>query len=291
MAFDKKEMAKNLRILATTPKEIEKQQAAYRAKLAEIDAEEKKGIWGKVTLDGRRKEARAERDRTCNALANRMKPALQYVADNNAYSESETINFSDPRLQDALRLIDHMGKDLSPADQAAMLNSFRGDVGALRVLEKSFSKHGLHLKGAAHEMQKGIPQQAITEMAQVLAFHSYGEENGRFDFPIERAYWTRGEFQKAFDRLGLEDTGTDPYTAVMEAASDNIRASRDAIDGEDLTDTEKAIEKAKYDAQLIKLQYAQREAKEALARGDNPASVLNRELAKLETAPAATQAE
>lgn len=289
MAFDRKEMARNLKLLATTPKEIERQQEVYRAKLAEINAEEKKGIWGKVTLDNRRKEAREERDRTCHALAKRMRPALEYVAANNAYGDTETVDFTSRKLQDALRTIEFMGKDLSYADQAAMLNSFRGDVGALRVLEKAYKKNGLYMHNAAHEMQKTISKQAIDEMAYVISAHDFYEAQGRFEWPIEKAYWTRGEFQKQLDRLGLEDTTTDPYAAVLEAATDKVRADRDAVDLEDLTDAEKAIEKAKYEAQIIKLNLAQLEMKEAQARGDNPATVLNRQLAKLETA--AAQAE
>lgn len=292
MAFDRKKMTHHLNILDTTPKEISRQQQIYRDTLAAIDAEEKKGIWGKVTLDKRREEARAERDRTCHALAHRMRESLNYVAENNNYGDTETINFEDPKLQSALRTIDYMGKDLSYADQLSILNRFRGDVGALRVIEKAFAKNGLYMKSAAKELQKTIPERALKEMSEVLAFHDYAEMQGRFDFPIERATWTKGEFAKQLERLSLDTTdAADPYSAVLDAAADQIRADRDAAIFSDMDDTQKALEKAKYEAQLYKLQHAQKEMKEAQARGDNPATVLNRELAKLETAPAAAQAE
>ena len=279
MAFDRKEMARNLKIVATTPKEIARQQEAYRARLAEIKQEEQRKIWGEATLNKWREEARAERDRTGHALAKRMRTALEYVAANNDYAQNETINFSDPKLKDALRTIDYMGKDLSPADQAAMLSSFAGDIGALRVLEKAFSKNGLYMKDAAREMQKSIPEQAIKEAAEVLAFHDYAESQGRFDFPAERMMWTHGAFQKQLDKLNLVDDTTDPYSAVLDAVADQIRADMDGMNGEQSED------KAKRQAELWKIQSAKKEMQEAQARGENPATVLNRELAKFD-APA-----
>ncbi len=291
MAFDRKKMTHHLNILDTTPKEISRQQQIYRDTLAAIDAEEKKGIWGRVTLDKRREEARAERDRTCHALAHRMRESLNYVAENNNY-DTETINFEDSKLQAALKTIDYMGKDLSYADQMSIINKFRGDVGALRVIEKAFAKNGLYMKSAAKELQKTIPERALKEMSEVLAFHDYAESQNRFDFPIERATWTKGEFAKQLERLSLDTTdAADPYSAVLDAAAESIRSAYEETQLSDADAVEKAMAKAKADAQLLKLSYAKREMKEAQARGENPATVLNRELAKLETAPAAAQAE
>lgn len=282
MAVNKKELARNLKILATTPTEIERQQAIYREKLEEIRAEEKRGIWGKTTLDNRKKEAQQERDRTCNALAKRMSSALEYVSANNAYNESETINISDPRLQDALRVIDYAGKDLSYADQAAILETFKGDVGALRLLEKAYSRNGLYMKDAAHEMQKSIPQRAINEMAEVLSFSHYAESMGRpFEFPIERAMWTRDAFQKQLDRLGLE-SDADPYSAVLDALADKVRANMDAVDLSDMTEEQKTLEKARQQSNLWQVQITQGKIRDAQARGENPANALNRELAKFD---------
>jgi hypothetical protein len=125
--------------------------------MKEIDAEERKGIWGKVTLDGRRKEALESRNRTCNAMIDSMVTAYNFVVTNNAYDASETINFDNPRLQSVLKTIDVMGKDLSVSDQMAILGEFRGDIGSLRVLEKAFAKNNLYMKSAAREMQQPIP--------------------------------------------------------------------------------------------------------------------------------------
>lgn len=280
MAFDKAKMARSLKILATTPAEIERQQKVYREKLAEIKAEEAKGIWGKVTLDNRRREATADRNRTCNALTRQMREALAFVAENNAYSESETIDFENRKLQDALRTIEYMGSSLSYADQAAILNSFKGDVGALRVLEKAYAKNKLYLKDAAHEMQKSIPDEAIRQMDEVLSFAAYAEAKGEFNFPIDRALWTKGAFQKQLDRLGL-NSDADVYDAVLDALADKIREGEGVVN-ETMTEEEKQLEQARQQAQLWKLTTMKQELKNAQQNGDNPAGVLNRVLAKFE---------
>lgn len=289
---DRKDLARHLKILDTTPNEISVQRQAYRDTLAAIDAEERKGIWGKVTLDKRRQEAKEAADRTCHALAHRMRESLEYVKAHNNYADTETIDFESPKLQSALRTIDYMGKDLSPSDQMSILHSFAGDIGALRVIEKAFAKNGLYMKSAAKELQKPISAQAINEMSEVLAYHDYHERKGEWSFPIEKATWTKGEFGKQLQRLSIDATEEpDAYSAVLDAAADQIRADRDAAIFSDMDETQKALEKAKYEAQLYKLQHAQKEMKEAQARGDNPATVLNRELAKLETAPASGATE
>lgn len=280
MAFDKAKMARSLKILATTPAEIERQQKVYREKLAEIKAEEAKGIWGRVTLDNRRKEATADRNRTCNALTRQMREALNFVAENNAYSESETIDFENRKLQDALRTVEYMGDSLSYADQAAILNLFKGDVGALRVLEKAYAKNKLYLKDAAHEMQKAIPDEAIRQMDEVLSFAAYAEAKGEFNFPIDRAIWTKGAFQKQLDRLGL-NSDADVYDAVLDALADKIREGEGVVN-ETMTEEEKQLESARQQAQLWKLTTIKQELKNAQQNGDNPAAVLNRVLAKFE---------
>ena len=175
----------------------------------------------------------------------------------------------------------YMGHDLSLADQAAMLNAFRGNVGALRVLQKAFQKNHLFMESAAGEMQKGIPQQALDEMQEVLSFAAYEEKKGGFSFPIERATFTKDAFQKQLDRLGLEDDG-DPYSAVLSAAADKIRADLNAsLDG--MTTEERTRKYTEGNAKIWALQAAQREVKEALGRGENPAATLNRALSKLDT--------
>ncbi len=284
MNIDKKELARSLKLLATTPAAIEREKEVCRAKLAEIDAEEKKGVWGKTTLDNRRQEAREARNRTCNALVKQMRQALDFVAANNNYADSETVDFESPKLQAALRTIEYMGRDLDLADQAGILNKFVGDIGALRVLEKTFAKHGLYLKGAAHEMQKPLSEAAIREMGEVISFAEYAAEQGRFNVDFARATWSMGDFQKQLDRLGLDDSA-DPYDAVVQAAVDEVDAEIERITFDpDMSEIDKANAKAQKQAQLLRLKIAQEEMRKAQERGENPGAVLNAQLAKMEAA-------
>lgn len=283
--MDKRELAKSLKLLDSTPKEINRQREAYRAKLAEIDAEEKRGIWGKVTLDNQRKAAKAERDKTISALVKRMTDAFNYVAQNNAYGESETIDFSDKKLNDALHMVEVMGKDLSVADQAALLNSYCGNIGALRVLEKAFAKNGLALKDTAKELQKPISGRAMEEMKTAIAFAQHYAAKGDWsEDPFSRCRWTMGEFGKQIDRLALEDeaAGVTPYSAVLDALSEQIKAAKTETQLSDMTDDEKTDAEAKADAELLMLQLAREELTKAQANGKNPSELINRQLDKME---------
>lgn len=285
MAYDKKKLAEALKILDSTPKEINRQREVYRDKLREIDAEEKKGIWGKVTLDGRRKEAREARDKTLKALVSRMKDAYTLVAENNDYAGSETIDFSDKKLNDALRMVEVMGKDLSVTDQAALLNSFRGNIGALRVLEKTFAKNGLALKDAAAELQKPISAQAMEDMRTAISFAEHYAATGNWtEDPFARTRWTASQFSNQIDRLNLteEAASVTPYSAVIAALGDQIKATREEARSSDMTDDERIKAMSQADAEVMKLQLVQEELMKAQAEGRDPAEVLNRQLDGME---------
>lgn len=285
MAYDKKKLAEALKLIDSTPKEINRQREAYRAKLAEIDAEEKKGIWGKVTLDNQRKAAKAERDKTLRALTKRMTDAFSVVEENNSFDTTETIDFSNPKLNDALRMVEVMGKDLSATDQANMLNTFRGDIGALRVLEKAFAKNNLALKDTAHQMQQPIRNQAMTEMKTALAFAQHYAERGTWDEdPFSRCMWTKGDFAKQIDKLNLtgEAANVDPYGAVLDVLTEQIAATKNEAQLAGMTDEEKTDARARADADIISLTLARKELIEAQLEGKNPSELINRQLDKAE---------
>lgn len=285
MAYDKKKLAEALKILDTTPKEINRQREAYLRKLREIDAEEKKGIWGKVTLDNRRREAKAARDKTLNALTERMSKAFELVEQNNDYAGSETINFNDPKLNDALRLVELMGKDLSITDQAHLLNTHRGDIGALRVLEKAFSKNNLALKDTAKELQKPISSRAMNDMKEAIAFAKHYAATGNWtEDPFKRTAWTASAFSKQIDRLNLTDeaAGVDPYSAVIDALGDQLKTAREEAQYSELTEEERISAMAQADAEAMHLQLARNELMKAQVEGRDPAEVLNRQLDGME---------
>ncbi len=289
MSVDRKKLARSLRLIDETPREIEKQMQIYRNKLSDIAAEEKKGIWGPTTLNARKQEALQERNRVCSALVKTMRESLNYIAENNSYSNSEVIDFTSPKLKDAVNLIQLMGKDLSYSDQVNLLSQFRGDVGSLRVLQKAFNSNGLqHMAKAAGEMQTPIKQQSIEEMNYVISAAEYSMAKGNFSFPIERATWTKGDFAKQLDKLGLDDD-SNPYDAVITSMTDNLRNEMNEIGISGLDEEEKAREQSKRQAQIMKLQYVQDEMKKAKDRGEDLSGLLNRELKKLEMPTEAAQ--
>ena len=281
MAYDKKKLAEALKILDSTPKEINRQREVYRDKLREIDAEEKKGIWGRVTLDGHRQKAKEARDKTLKALVSRMKDAYNLVAENNDYAGSETIDFSDKKLNDALRMVEVMGKDLSVTDQAALLNSFRGNIGALRVLQKTFAKNGLALKDAAAELQKPISAQAMEDMRTAISFAEHYAATGNWtEDPFARTLWTASQFSKQIDRLNLTDEaeGVNVYTAVIDALGDQLKDAQNGAQYADMSDDERISAQAQANAEMVKLQLVRDELIKAQAEGRDPAEVLNNQL-------------
>jgi len=216
MSIDHKALSRALNTLAKNPKQIKEAEERCKNVLAEIKSKEASGNWSPNSLKKMREDAIAERNRVCHALAHSMRDALQVVKDNNSFS-TESLDINSPKIQNAVNVLSLMGKNLTYADQASMLESFRGDPAALRFLQSAFEKNGLKFAAKqAKEMYKGISDYAIQQMDEVLAFHDYYEKIGQFSFPIERATWTKGEFQEALTRMGYETTTADPFIAAID---------------------------------------------------------------------------
>ena len=61
-------------------------------------------------------------------------------------------------------------------------------------------------------------------MRRSLAALWYAETQGRLDFPIERAYWTKGEFGRQADRMGYDLDGvSDPYALALDMQMDRLK--------------------------------------------------------------------
>lgn len=216
MSIDHKALSRALNTLTKNPKQIKEAEERCKTVLAEIKSKEASGNWSPNSLKKMREDAIAERNRVCHALAHSMRDALQVVKDNNSFA-TESLDINSPAIQNAINVLSLMGKNLTYADQASMLESFRGDPAALRFLQSAFEKNGLKFAAKqAKEMYKGISDYAIQQMDEVLAFHDYYEKIGQFSFPIERATWTKGEFQEALTRMGYETTTADPFIAAID---------------------------------------------------------------------------
>ena len=219
MSIDHAALKRSLRVLAENPKKIKEAEKLYSDRLTEIKAKEATGNWSPNAIAKEKAEARQARDRVTSALAHSMRSALETVKENNNLAE-QPLDINSPKVQNAVNVLSLMGKNLTFADQASLLESFRGDPASLRFLESAFKKNGLNYAAKqAAEMYRGIPEQAISEMKTVLDFHDYYEDKGQYSFPIEKAMWTMGEFQRTYERMGYEADTTDPFSVALDDAA------------------------------------------------------------------------
>lgn len=279
MKLDHVTMAKHLKTLIQNPAKIEQQQRRLQEKLNDIARREATGNYAPNALAKERQEAIAERDRTCNALCDAMRPALDYVRANNNY-EANTIDLDNPRLDKALRIVDMMGKSMNFSDQAQLVNEFKGDPASLRLMETALRKKGMTWAADnAHQMQTPISQQTLDEMNEVLAFNKYGQDTGRFQCPLERATWTRHNFQRQAEKLGynLDDVDSNPFNVALDNTLENLLNQEDGTAGID-DPTQQALERARISAKRYKIQNAKAEISKAEANGEDPASIFNKAL-------------
>lgn len=281
-----KELAKALSVLASTPNKIAEEKAKYERRLAEIKAKEATGNWSPNTIKAEKEKALADRDRVCHTLAHAMRPALETVKANNNLAD-EPLDINDPKIQNAINVISVVGKNLTYTDQISMLESFRGNPAALRFVQSAFKKNGMtYAAQQAGEMMKTISNQAISDMETVLNFHDYAESQGRLDFPIERATWTKGEFGRQFDRMGYNpDTKEDPFTYALDEAMNGIR-EREFEPMNDTDPEQAAKDKALIAAQKLKLAVAQRDVAKAKESGGDVAEAFNKAMKTFEAAEA-----
>lgn len=290
MAINHKELSKALKILSENPTKIEEAKKRYNEKLSEIQSKELSGHWSPVAIKEMKERARSERNSVCNALTHSMRAALNIVKDNNNY-ESDGINLSDAKLQTALSMVSLMGKNMSYVDQVGVLNQFRGQPAALRVLQSAFERNGqAWAAGNAKELQKPISQQAIDEMNTVLAFAEYAESKGEFSFPIEKAYWTKGEFGRQADRLGYDlSAEADPYDFALDLTLNNLEErKRQTLSEADPSQAKRA--QAHIDAMRYRVEIAKRELANAKANGTDKATVFEKAMKSLEVSTASPEA-
>lgn len=282
MAIDHKKLSAALSVLATAPGKIAEAQQRCKDTLAEINRKEASGNWSPNTLKAERERAIADRDRICHALARSMRPALETVKANNSLAD-EPLDINDPKVQNAINVISLMGKNLTYADQISMLEGFRGNPAALRFIQSAFRKSGLtYAADQAREMMKPVSQKALQEMNEVLNFHDYAEANGRLDFPIERAFWTKSEFGQQFDRLGYNpDTKADPFSYALDEAMSGLNEREFEVAAEE--DPEQAAKaRAWIAAQKYKVANAKREIARAKETGADPAEAFNKAMTTAE---------
>lgn len=282
--IDHKELAKALRVLAESPKKIAEAEKKCKEALDEVKAREATGNWSPNAIKNGREDAYAERDRVCHALAHGMRSALETVRANNGLAE-QPLDINNPKIQNAINVMSLLGKNLTYADQASILESFRGDPASLRFIKSAFEKNGLtYAAKQAADMMKPISTQAIEEMETVLAYHDYNEKCGRYSFPIEKAMYTMGEFQRQLERFGYDPgTDTDPFSYALDLVAENITDAEMHPQYNPDTDPENAArEHARISAQKYKIAEARRQIANAKANGADASTVFNNAMRSIE---------
>lgn len=281
-AFDRKKLTEAYKVVAQNPGRIKAQDQLYRDRLAEIRAKEATGNWSPNTIKREREEAKAEHDRVAHALANAMRPALEYIRQNNDYT-SLPIDLDNNKLQRALNMVGLMGGKLSFSDQAGLISQFRGDPASLRVLQAAFEKNGQDWAAkTAKEMQQPISNQALEELSTVLSFHEYYQAKGEFSFPDEKMTWTHPAFEKQAQKLGLDfDEAPDPYSLALDLTLSSLQEEEYAT-AQEADPVKAAQERARIAAERYKLANAKNEISKAIANGEDPARIFNKAMATAE---------
>ena len=269
------EVKKALKILADNPGKMREAQKAYEARMAEIKAEEAKRIWSPLAIDNMRAEAAQHRNRVCKTLIDAMKSSLATVRDNNSFFDCP-IDLDNPKLSNALRVLDVAGDKMSPSDQVNLVTQFRGDFASLRVLEAALNKAGKKWAAmSAHELQRPISDAAIQQMDEVLAFADYANAQGKYDLEMGRC-WKHGEFAEAAARYGYDlDGEDDAYNLTLDVTMQMLNAKREDTMTE--ADPAKAAEAQAYlDAQRAKIKLAQAEIRQAKEHGLDVGKAFNK---------------
>lgn len=220
-SFDSKAKRANylsaLKTLDAGPREIEQARAQYDADMAHVREMEGKGYWSPVAIQKMKDQARSKRDDNIRKTVDRMRPAVETVrAERNA--PGEMIDIESPKLQNAITVINSLGKKLSPSDQIAVIEKFRGDAASLRFVADLFDKHKLFYADYARQLTTPVSSDAIQNIAvEIGRYDNFGK------FETENLRWTNGEFAKALERNGV-NTDEDPFVA---AAIEMKHAHRD----------------------------------------------------------------
>lgn len=197
-----------LQTLAKGPKEIDAARAQYNEDMGHIRKLESSGNYAPNYIQRKKDSAREKLDTATRKAIDGMRPALETVRAHKSNSGAR-LDISDNRIQDTIRTVQAMGKDLSYDAQISIVESFRGDAPALAFVSDLFRRNHLFAADYAKSLTREVSDQAVEDMETAIAFYDY---NGQFD--ASKIHWSRGEFAQALERNTV-DPGKDPYVAAM----------------------------------------------------------------------------
>ena len=277
MAINKKELGSALHVLDEGPKKIAVAKTKYRQDLDSIRQKERSGDYSPNYIAKAKQDARNEHDRVVKTLVDGMKSAYNVVVKNNDYS-GEEINLDDKRLQTALTIVNTQGRNLPHDLQIKLLNQFRGEFGALSVLEGAFRANGLYFTKMAHEMQMPVKASALEDMRTAFAFYDYNlNSKGIVDFDETKITWSKGAYAAQAERLGLDLSGEE--NSYIYALNELKRQ----LDDEAFSAAPDDI-KARGTAQLRRwtIESTAEELKNAKQTGKDESSIFNKAINSLE---------
>ena len=197
----------SLKTLANGPREIEQARSEYRTAIDYISDPQTRRTFSPAALDRMKSQALAKRDDTIRSTVSAMRPAIETVKAHKNGS-GETLDINDSRIQNTIRTVQAMGKDLSYDAQISIIESFRGDAPALSFVSDLFRRNNLYAADYARSLTREVSDQAIEDMETAIAYYDYGG-----DFDSGKIHWSKGEFGKALERNAI-DPDADPYVAA-----------------------------------------------------------------------------
>ena len=197
-----------LKTLDACPRTIEQARAQYDEDMKHIRQLENSGNWAPVAVGKMKTAAQTKRDDAIRKTVDKMRPALDTVkAHKNG--GGEVLDINDSKIQNTIRTVQAMGRDLSYDAQISIVESFRGDAPALSFVSDLFRRNHLYAADYAKSLTKEVSDTAVEDMETALAFYDY---NGQFD--ASKIHWSRGEFAAALERNAV-DPSKDPFVSAM----------------------------------------------------------------------------
>ena len=203
--MDKKEWAaykSALKTLDNGPKAIREAKVAYNE--ADSYMKQNQKNWSE---NGRRDfyaAAREKRDAAIQSECKKMEEAIGTLRAYRTYP-NEAVDLNSTTLQNALSIINMMGKKLAPAQQLSILETFRGQPATLEFLSQVYKQNGLFYGDYAAEMAKPLSLNALEEMeANIYRAQFSGE------WDAGKVYWVEHEFERTAARLGFDVQTVDP---------------------------------------------------------------------------------
>ena len=210
-----------LKALDEGPRTIEAAKQQYDTDMAAVSEMESKGNWSPNAIQRMKTQAQTKRDDSIRKAVDLMRPALETVY-NEQSAPADVLDIDNPSLQNALRVINSLGKKVSASTQLSILEKFRGDTAALDYLADVYEKNGLFFAQTARDMTRGVNNEALEDVAYCIGSYDLLGE-----WPSDRLRWTGNEFNKALQRYGVNPT-SDPYSDALRqlrrnAESESVR--------------------------------------------------------------------